>query len=1147
MLEFLQNFFSSNQFIPHGHCYLWKPELVWLHILGDALIAIAYYSIPIMLVYFVRQRRDVPFKGIFWLFSAFITACGTTHVMEVWTLWHPTYWLSGTIKAITAIVSLYTASELFTLIPKALTLPSPEALEKEIQERQRIETEIRQLNIELEQRVSDRTAQLEASNLETQNYAAKLVLALDIAKLGTWDWDAKTNRVNLTVESRRILDYDETEEVTYQNLKERVHPDDVERTEALIINALRERKDYESEYRVVVSDGSVRWVNCLGRYYYNGDGCLERAIGVLADITDRKCAEISLQESERRYATLAQLSPVGIFRSDRDSNCIYVNDRWSEIAGLSSQEAIGMGWSSSIHSDDRDRVIDEWKQAVEKNVPFSSEYRFQRPDGTISWVLGQALLAIEQNGQVISYIGTITDITERRLAEEALRESEEKFRQLAENITEAVFWISEPSQSRLVYVSPAYEAIWGHSCESLYNDWFGWLQTIHPQDRRRIQTAVFEQRHSGVYNEEYRILRPDGEVRWIRDRGFPIKNESGKPYRMVGIAEDITDRKRAVEALKESEEQRRLSLDLTHIGSWDWNPKTQQAIWNDNHFRLLGLVPGEIEASGRAWRDRVHPEDIKTVMRSLFKALKNRTDYEAEYRVVLPNGKTRWLMDKGRGIYDEKGEAIRMLGVIIDITDRQKAEAALRESEDRFRRSLFDAPMPVILHAEDGEIILINRIWTEITGYEKQDIPTIADWTQKAYGDRQEAVKSIIDRLYELDRSVREGEFIIKTRNGATRTWDFSSAPLGKLPDGRRLVISTALDVTGRKQIEEALRESEEQYRMTFDLVALGVCNVALDGRWMRFNQEICEIVGYTREELLAKNYQEITHPDDLETDRNYVRQMVAGEIPNFSMEKRYIRKDGSSIWVNITVSLAREVEGEPKYMIGIVEDISERKQAELQLQEQAQELMQLNDMLAQTTAIVSQRNQELDRFVYVVSHDLKAPLRAIANLSQWIEEDLEGQLPEENQHQMQLLRSRVYRMEDLINGLLEYSRVGRTQVKEETVNVGELLAEILDSLAPPETFTIEIQPAMPTIIAKRLLLTQVFSNLISNAIKHHPRPDGKVIISARKKGNDYEFSVSDDGEGIASENHEKVFGIFQTLKARDVQESTGIGLSIVK
>ncbi|MDZ4878303.1 MAG: Sensor histidine kinase RcsC [Chroococcidiopsis cubana SAG 39.79] len=171
MQEFWHNFFGSSSFIPHGHCYLWQPGLVWLHILSDACIAFAYYSIPFTLVYFVQKRKDLPFNWIFWLFGAFIIACGTTHLMEIWTLWHPTYWLSGTLKAITALISLYTALELMPLVPQLLALPSPAQLEvanqelrSQIIERERAESQIRVLNAQLEQRVTERTAELEIAN-----------------------------------------------------------------------------------------------------------------------------------------------------------------------------------------------------------------------------------------------------------------------------------------------------------------------------------------------------------------------------------------------------------------------------------------------------------------------------------------------------------------------------------------------------------------------------------------------------------------------------------------------------------------------------------------------------------------------------------------------------------------------------------------------------------------------------------------------------------------------------------------------------------------------------------------------------------------------------------------------------------------------
>jgi len=254
-------------------------------------------------------------------------------------------------------------------------------------------------------------------------------------------------------------------------------------------------------------------------------------------------------------------------------------------------------------------------------------------------------------------------------------------------------------------------------------------------------------------------------------------------------------------------------------------------------------------------------------------------------------------------------------------------------------------------------------------------------------------------------------------------------------------------------------------------------------------------------------------------------------------------RRDGSHFPLEISLS---EIQFEDR-RIAIIRDITQFLETEAKLKARADELDRLTRDLAETNEMLEDRNRELEQFAYVASHDLKAPLRAIANLSEWIEEDLAGQLPPENQQQLHLLRGRVHRMEALINGLLEYSRVGRVESPVERVSLSVLLDEVIDSIDPPDTFTITIPPDLPTLITKRLPLRQVFANLIGNAVKHHDRPDGQVRIGMKDLGDRYEFWVADDGPGIAPEYHRKIFMIFQTLQARDVKESTGVGLSIVK
>jgi PAS domain S-box-containing protein len=376
-------------------------------------------------------------------------------------------------------------------------------------------------------------------------------------------------------------------------------------------------------------------------------------------------------------------------------------------------------------------------------------------------------------------------------------------------------------------------------------------------------------------------------------------------------------------------------------------------------------------------------------------------------------------------------------------------------------------------------------------------------------------------------------------------------------------IVGTSLNISERKIAETELDREKHFLQALLDNLSDGIVACDRDGVLTLFNQATKEFHGLPETAIPASEwaaYYDLYLPDG-ET------MMSQEEIPLFralqgesvrDVEMMIIPKQGKTRTLLANGDPILDRHGEKIGAIVAMRDISDRKvveqalarlnyELEIRVQERTIQLEQVNKLLFGVTEQLRKSNQELEQFAYIASHDLKAPLRAISNLSEWIEEDLADKLDQESRNNLDLLRGRVHRLENLINGLLAYSRVGKATSETESVNVATMLAEIIDLLDVPHNFQIEIKGAMPTFVTEMIPLQQVFINLISNAIKHSDSNEGKIVISVEEQRDYYLFTVADNGKGIDPKYHDRIFTIFQTLEARDTKESTGIGLAIVK
>jgi PAS domain S-box-containing protein len=899
----------------------------------------------------------------------------------------------------------------------------------------------------------------------------------------------------------------------------------------------------------------------------------------------RTQAKEQIQASEERLRLALKGAKEGIWDWDLQTQAITWNDRCKELFGFPLDTLVTLERClNRIHPDDRPQVVEATEIALHNCGEFDLEYRIIGADDTIRWIHGKGSCYPDSTGEPYRMLGTMLDITSRKQAqlnEQFLHDLTRRLRHFSN--PDEIQWEATKSLGKYLNVDGA---TW---CEI---DWKNRLATIHRTWHREglglrpgvylladflspaLQASFFAGEsvaiadvatdpYTAAYSENYRhedvrvrafaSIPCINEDQWVASLHVTTKTVRTWRDDEVALMEAVVARlwsfieeARAVQALREQERQTRAAQAIVQQQLGEIEAIYQNApiglCFVDTDLRyvrineLLAQINGSLvsEHIGRTFRE-ILPEladSVEPLYQQVIESGEPIIDLEVSgTNRAQPGVERQWLAS----FYPQTDAEECVIGVntvVQEITERKQIEAALKASERNFS-AIFEQSFELMgIVSLDGVLLEVNQTALDSIEARKEDIAGRLFWETPWWHtpELRDQLKAAIDRAAKGEFCRYEVQF--PHPSGVMLTTDFSLKPVFDESGDVATIVAEAHDITDRKRAERDLQESQERLQAGIEVAGVGLARFDYTTNLVALSPEAAVLYGFDPDTTFVTREQihDTFHPDQRTELEAIIAQVLDPAGTGwFAKDHRVLWPNGEVRCLSVNKQVFFDRSGavhRPTHGILAAIDITDRNRIQAELED---------------------RNQELDSFVHIVSHDLKAPLRAISNLSQWIEEDSEGLLPAESQANMELLRARVQRMEAMIDGLLEFARIGRTDGSIESVVVSELLAETIRTLAPPPAFTISFDSNLPTFRTNRILLAQVFANLIGNAIKHHDRGDGTVHVGITERSDCYEFAIADDGPGIDPVYHERVFGIFQAVNPQNRPDSSGVGLAIVK